>query len=179
MSIFFISDTHAGHKWMADRRRFSSVEEMDELMVDNWNKVVGEKDEVWHLGDVSFKYSLDTLTWLNRLNGRKHLIIGNHDRKRDLKVFGAAFDSVHYYHKLKFDKQVFILCHYPIQEWDGFYRGYYHLQGHVHQAYNSQNEGTRRMDMCVENLNYTPMHIDAVLEKLSPNPFGDELMLKR
>jgi len=80
MSAFVIGDTHWGHaksltflKPDGERLRpFSSVEEMDELMIENWNRVVNSRDTVYHLGDVVIPKT--SLQILDRLNGRKILI---------------------------------------------------------------------------------------------------------
>lgn len=85
MNTFFISDTHFSHvgvtrflKENGDKLRpWDTIEEMDEAMIDNWNKVVSPKDKVYHLGDVVINRR--ALATLARLNGDKVLIKGNHD----------------------------------------------------------------------------------------------------
>jgi calcineurin-like phosphoesterase family protein len=91
MSRFHISDTHFGHKNIISycERPFTDFHHMDEIMVQNWNSVVGPNDVVYHHGDVAmgdFKRWNDILT---SLNGYKVLIIGNHDR-----VFSANKDKI-------------------------------------------------------------------------------------
>lgn len=78
--LFFVSDTHFGHEAILHyaKRPFSSVEEMDQAMIDNWNKVVGPNDYVFHLGDFCFKGSQYWDRILNQLNGHKFLVLGNH-----------------------------------------------------------------------------------------------------
>ena len=82
--VYFTSDTHFGHeniiKWC--RRPYSSVEEMNEKLIENWNSVVGPDDIVFHLGDFAFGGSGLWKEVLSRLNGKKYLIIGNHDEKK-------------------------------------------------------------------------------------------------
>ena len=85
-NIFFVSDTHFGHanclKFTrsdgSPLRIFSSVEEMDETMITRWNSVVKPNDRIYHCGDVvmrkEFLHSV-----LPRLNGKKVLLMGNHD----------------------------------------------------------------------------------------------------
>lgn len=79
--LFLTSDTHFGHKnilgFEPGRAHFASIEEHDQALVDNWNRVVGKNDEVWDLGDVVWKKR--DLPILGRLHGRKHLVMGNHD----------------------------------------------------------------------------------------------------
>src|SRR5262249_3551662 len=82
-TIFFTADTHFGHKLMlADgpcARPWTTVEEMNEGLIENWNRRVGPRDRVYHLGDVSFMNSGKTIEVLRRLNGFIHLVRGNHD----------------------------------------------------------------------------------------------------
>src|SRR5207248_7960489 len=80
MSVFFISDTHFGDHRVLNLypRPFGSVAEMDAAMIERWNAVVGAEDEVWHVGDFARTAALASEI-LPRLNGRKHLILGNND----------------------------------------------------------------------------------------------------
>ena len=88
MNTFLISDTHFGHKNILSFKRndgtslrpaFNSIEEHDEFLIDNWNKVVSPTDKIYHLGDVGFYNVSKLLEVMSRLNGRKVLIKGNHD----------------------------------------------------------------------------------------------------
>lgn len=83
MSTWLTSDSHFGHRAMAATgkgwRPFATVEEHDETLIENWNKIVKPNDEVWHLGDVGFGNEEGVLGKVQRLNGDKHLIAGNHD----------------------------------------------------------------------------------------------------
>jgi calcineurin-like phosphoesterase family protein len=78
--IFFTSDLHIYHtnviKYCA--RPYSSVEEMNEMLVKNWNDVVGPEDTVYCLGDFSMAFR-PVETFSPRLNGKKYLVPGNHD----------------------------------------------------------------------------------------------------
>lgn len=82
MAIFFTSDTHFGHARIIDLvpRPFKDVAEMNEILVKNWNETVSPEDTVFHLGDVALGPIRDSLEHIRRLNGRKILVIGNHDR---------------------------------------------------------------------------------------------------
>lgn len=80
MRRFWISDTHFGHKLVAQKRGFSSVEEHDETLIDNINSMVRRGDMVWHTGDVGVGPEEHTLRCVERLNGKWYLIAGNHDR---------------------------------------------------------------------------------------------------
>ena len=81
--IFFTSDLHFQHNNIlkfVKPRPFSSIEEHDEIIINNWNNTVKNEDTVYVLGDIALKYNPDLLTkQLSRLKGKKHLILGNHD----------------------------------------------------------------------------------------------------
>lgn len=82
MAVFFTSDTHFGHERIISlcNRPFDSVEEMNEVMIDNWNSVVGPKDIVYHMGDVALGRIAESLPLVGKLNGDIALVPGNHDR---------------------------------------------------------------------------------------------------
>lgn len=82
MSRFFISDTHFGHKNIIkySGRPFYTYEDMDSSLIKRWNKVVGDTDVVYHLGDVALGPSERWDHILKALNGYKVLVVGNHDR---------------------------------------------------------------------------------------------------
>ena len=92
--IYFISDTHFYHKKIIKyvNRPFKDVEEMNNTLINNWNKRVKHKDEVYILGDFSFGNKEQTLDLLNKLNGRKYLIKGNHDRVVKDKEVASRFE---------------------------------------------------------------------------------------
>ena len=84
---YFISDLHFGHRNILrfDCRPFSTIEEHDEYLINQWNDTVGTDDDVWILGDISWYSALKTVNILKRLNGKKHLCIGNHDHKQYIR----------------------------------------------------------------------------------------------
>lgn len=76
--IFYTSDWHLGHLKLAQFRGFDTVEEHDELVIANHNEVVRNDDDiVFVLGDITL--SSGNLPKVDRMNGRKILIAGNHD----------------------------------------------------------------------------------------------------
>lgn len=131
MTVFFTADTHWGdHRVLNIRPRpFASVTEMDEALVANWNAAVGPEDEVWHLGDVARRL-VDVAPSLERLNGTKHLLLGNLDPPGIAAVPGWA--SVGAYAELTLDDYRLVLCHYPFRSWNGQGRGALNLHGHSH-----------------------------------------------
>ena len=160
MKTFLISDTHFGHANIltfknADGtpvRDFSSLEEMNETMVDRWNKVVSPEDKVYHLGDVLF-----TKKWLDavmpRLNGTKVLIKGNHDNLK-LSQYQQHFKDVRAVWVL--DKLV--LSHIPIHP-ESLSRWKANVHGHLHS--NSLAD-SRYFNVSVEKINYTPVDFEYI-----------------
>lgn len=126
-----------------DRRGFETVEEMNEYIISQWNKKVRRNDEVVILGDFSIEGGEKTSDLLRKLNGRKYLIIGNHDRFiRDKNFDRSLFKWMEPYMELNDNKRKVILSHYPIFCYDGQYRRNeqgepmtYMLYGHVHNTY--------------------------------------------
>ena len=136
--IFYISDLHFGHFNIIryDNRPFRTVEEMDNVLIKNWNKVVSNDDTVYILGDISWHDESKTVEIFKQLNGVKVLIKGNHDNiKRDSEL-AKCFASIRDYAELYLDKKrKVIVSHYPIPFWNGQFRGAVHLYGHVHNSH--------------------------------------------
>lgn len=135
MTTWFTSDNHFFHRgilrFCPETRQGTTAEEMNELMIEKWNSQVGEKDTVYTLGDFSFGNANETEDILRRLNGRKHLIKGNHDHWIDGRT-RVYFESISDYKEIQIDKKKVVMFHYPIYEWNKMHYGSYHLFGHVH-----------------------------------------------
>jgi calcineurin-like phosphoesterase family protein len=98
MTIHFISDYHFGHRKIKDFcpwRPGATIDEHDEILIQNHNARVGKKDLVYILGDFSYKAGAEkTIAILKRLKGRKILISGNHDKDAHL-MLQYGFAEVH------------------------------------------------------------------------------------
>ncbi len=136
--LYFVSDLHIGHSRIMQytNRPFSSLEEMNEALIDNWNKTVSSKDEVYNLGDFSFLSFEDTCAVLRKLNGNHHLILGNHDkiiiREQDEFLRQGLFKSIQNYKEIKYEKQKIIMLHYALRVWNGSHHNSISLHGHSH-----------------------------------------------
>ena len=142
---YYIADCHFFHSNMnirMDNRGFSSVEEMDEYMIEKWNKKVRKNDEIVILGDLSIARAKETEELVKRLNGKKTLIIGNHDKYlKDPSFDRSLFIKITPYLELNDNKRKVILSHYPIFCFNGQNRVFedgspstYMLYGHVHNT---------------------------------------------
>ena len=130
MATFFTSDSHFGDHRVLNlyKRPFAGVPEMDEAMVAAWNAVVGPADEVWHLGDFARTKAL-ARTLLARLNGEKHLVVGNNDPAPEP---ADGWASVQAYAEIERDGRFLVLCHYPFRSWNRQHKGGLNLHGHSH-----------------------------------------------
>jgi calcineurin-like phosphoesterase family protein len=139
MKTWVTSDLHWGHRNIMSfceesRKRFNNdLPYMNETMVREWNELIAPEDTVYILGDVAFMSGQDAAKVVNRLNGIKILIEGNHDRKNlQHGDFRNAFNEVHKYLEVTYDKHLIVMCHYPFAEWNCMHRGSLHFFGHLH-----------------------------------------------
>ena len=170
--IWLISDTHFFHanilKFTDDEgnlirgSRFSSVEEMNQCMLDNWNSVVKPGDKVYHLGDVFMGDKDDFVKYWSKLNGKKNLIVGNHD---DIKWMAQKELFSKIYMWRMFTEFGLLLTHVPIHE-SGLRRGaptdetapmLLNIHGHIHQ---NPSPTEHHRCVCVEHIDYTPINIE-------------------
>lgn len=171
--IYLTSDTHFCHKNIIKyaNRPFSSVEEMNEIMVQNWNKTVKPNDEIYHLGDLTFGRNDQHL---HKLNGRITLIRGNHDSEKTMEyVYSILEWDVKDYLNLKYKDAHIILFHYPIDSWDRARHGSIHCHGHCHGTFNKYNTNRRRFDIGVDVENFHPISLDEIIERSNKLPIMD------
>ena len=143
-NIFFTSDTHFNHSNIMKlcNRPWYSVDDMNDYMIERWNSVTDKDSLIFHLGD--FSWGNKWMPILNRLNGRKILIMGNHDFKnKDSYAFEHGFEYVTQQMTIKIEHRKVILNHYPLLCYGGTYRKdedkVYQLFGHVHSGPYSEN----------------------------------------
>jgi len=148
---YFTSDTHFFHEQLLGMsdfapRPFANVEEMNNTIIDNWNKTVGENDIVYHLGDIAMLHTRPAkaayeqiFEVLDQLNGRLVLIKGNHD-SRDLFKYlehhnhsvgdGMKFEFHDVGALIKMNHRQYYLTHYPMMM--GIVKQIINLHGHIH-----------------------------------------------
>ncbi|WP_217433772.1 hypothetical protein [Caulobacter sp. S45] len=137
-------------------RPFGSLAEMDAALVSRWNEVVGVEDEVWHLGDFA-RTAKAAAELLPRLNGRKHLILGNNDPEA---VGRLGWSSAAPYAEIIAEGVPLVLCHYPFRSWNGMHRGAVNLHGHSHGRLKPLK---RQFDVGVDARDYRPVGLGAML----------------
>lgn len=131
---YYIADCHFGDQDVIDfsHRPFGSVEEMDREMIRRWNRKVKVSDDVYIVGDLIHRTD-DPRKYLDQLQGRLHLIVGNHDRPLlNDPAIRAYFVEITQYLILMDKTHRVVLFHYPMMEWDGYYYGTWHIYGHIH-----------------------------------------------
>lgn len=168
---WFISDTHFFHgnilRFKDDagkyiRSEFVSLEQMHETMIDNWNKLVKDHDYVYHLGDVTFRYDGAFNALMHRLKGKKRLIVGNHDKLKN-PALHANFEKIELWKGFT-EKEAgiaFTASHFPMPEYS-LRNGKHNAHGHIHKG---KSRESHQFNLSVENINYTPMHIDELVAK--------------
>lgn len=166
--IYFTSDLHLGHENILRfaNRPFDSVKEMNRTLIANYNALVREEDTVYILGDLTYRIPLtEAETLIAKLNGRKHLIKGNHDKNYDKSLFEEVVDykQIHEYCRH------FTLMHYPMLEWAKMRCGSIMLHGHIHNIgidYNMEckKNNILRYDVGVDANNFYPVAITTILD---------------
>jgi len=182
--VWIISDTHFGHKnicrgvtaWrlpdgsvpISQTRDFDSISEMNEIIVNNINSVVGQDDVLIHLGDWSFGGFENIKIFRDRIVCKEiHLILGNHDEHIEKNRDGVQelFACVNHYTKLMYKFETLVLMHYPIDSWDGLNKGHIHLHGHCHLPQQKVFGKGRRMDVGIDgNMFFMPYELDNVIK---------------
>ena len=159
--VRFIADLHLSHTNMATRRGFSLVEEHDEHIIEKWNSVVSKRDITYILGDVTMEKSAP-YHLLDRLNGLKHVVMGNHDRRQDVKKLLEHVESVAGMVSYK----GVILTHCPIHPMELDYRYSKNIHGHIHdKQVMKMLDGWEEIDeryFCVscERIDFTPKSLE-------------------
>jgi calcineurin-like phosphoesterase family protein len=169
--IWFTSDTHWGHANILkyDNRPFASIEEHDEALVANWNRVVRPGDVVYHLGDVAWYHQvINVEVLLGRLHGTKILILGNHDEKTVKRATGWA--KVTPYHEISVNGQKIVLFHYRMVVWNRSHHGSWALHGHSHGTL-PVNLQARTFDVGTMCWNYHPISYEQVAEEMQRHSF--------
>lgn len=156
-NIFFTSDIHLGHKNIIKycNRPYNDLDEMHEDMIERWNAVVKPDSIVFILGDVAFHMSKTKIKeLLNRLNGKKYLIMGNHDRLESLPL--ECFEHISMMDQIVIkstsidgegEYTTCILSHYPLLRWAGITRGVISLHGHEHGNIPNKDYMINQMDV--------------------------------
>ncbi len=186
---WFISDTHFGHEAIIRycSRPFQNAVEMDEFMIENWNKRVRPSDHITHLGDVTMDrgggfHKKNFIALMGRLNGHKRLLLGNHDHFPVKTYLEAGFEKVYGTHRT--DEGI-LLSHIPVHP-KSIGRAVGNVHGHTHNTpnyppvvfegydtvWNEDSSGfkgriTPYVNICVEMTEYAPITLGEVKERIA------------
>lgn len=177
MTIWFTADTHFGHANIIQycNRPFSSVGEMDEKLIENWNCVVNPDDTIYHLGDFTLAGKKIAREYLRHLNGRIFVVPGSHDNKwlgkgECLSHSGHPVTILPPLYTLKVpvsntgQSQLIVFCHYSMRVWDRSHYGSWHLYGHSHGNLPSLKNS---LDVGVDCWDYQPVSVDIIFQAIN------------
>ena len=161
MKNYFGSDWHIDHKNIIkyDNRPFSSIDEMNETIIENHNDIVRPVDNFYFLGD--FCFSSRTEYFLERLNGNLFFIKGNHDKQDTIKLYEKYGIYLGEQKKIKVEEQEIVLNHYSMNVWDKCHHGTWHLFGHSHGSL-SNNPNSLSFDIGCMLFDYKPLEFKEV-----------------
>ena len=163
---FFIADTHFGDSNIIryENRPFTTVKEMDRILIEKWNSTVTAKDTVYVLGDFSlYCDSHKDKELISSLNGNKVLILGNHDTHRTAKEWRelgfwecSPWPIVY--------NGFFLLSHEPL--YINSNMPYANIYGHVHGNVSYKDASEQSVCISVERINYQPITLDEIMKKI-------------
>ena len=162
--IYLIADTHFNHSNIIKycNRPFKDIDEMNNTIINNWNRVVDKDDIVYHLGDVLL--GDDIKSFLNRLNGKIYLIRGNHDGKSINFYNNIGLEVVPT--KTKLEEYKIILSHRPLEN-NQIPNGYINIHGHIHNAkLDDSFDSNKHKCVSVEVIDYMPIEIEKVRKEV-------------
>ena len=147
---------------------------MNETLINNWNSVVDENDDVWVCGDFFMGPITNIEPILSRLKGKIHLVRGNHDQKNRIKIYEAHGIDIHDIAYIQYKKKLFLCTHYPmIVENGDCDKHIFNLHGHTHQ-HSLFSEYPRCIHVGVDSNNLTPISIEQIWNECWPQ----EIMTK-
>lgn len=171
-TTWFSADTHFGHRGILkmEGRPWDDIARHDDDLVHAWNSRVRPNHDVFFLGDFAMNSSRERCQEVfARLNGKKHLIIGNHDGDRHVSLPWASEPAD--LRTIHVDQVRLVLCHYALRTWDGMWRGALHLYGHSH----GKLPGTSRsLDVGVDAWGYRPVSLAEIQERMAATPESPE-----
>lgn len=170
-NLFFSSDLHFFHSRIIQfcNRPCADVEEMNEMIIENWNKVIPKDGVVFLLGDISWKGAAKTEKLIERLNGKIILINGNHDSSSVSSMFEENYEMLGLNVKEDDGSSTHVhLSHFPLLEWNSMKHGSIHLHGHCHGSMDELDKNnTKRMDVGLDSHNMFPISWEEVKEILN------------
>lgn len=171
---YIVSDLHFGHKNIIDYcNRPTTIENMDEWLIERLNSYISEDDIVYHVGDLTLKnknleYIISIVT---RLKGKWKFILGNHDDEETINklclMFPDKFENLGWYHVVRISNRKFILHHFPHRSWQDSRNGSINAHGHCHGSLKG-TELPNQIDVGIDAVeNFIPLHADQIIQILN------------
>lgn len=179
--IYFTSDLHFGHDkpFLYESRGFRTIYEHDIALVSNWNSIVNHNDDVYILGDIMLNDNEQGIKNFKALNGRKHIIIGNHDTNARVELYKQCHNTevLGYAIPFKYHKYNFFLSHYPsyTNNYDSdkpLKARVINLCGHYHtqDKYDDMARNMLSYHIELDAHNNTPVPINTIIEDIKSYP---------
>ncbi len=165
--IYFSSDLHGHHSNIIKHcnRPFDSIEDMNDAMIQNINRVVKPNDTMYVIGDFVWWGGSDEqiANFCRKINCKNlHLVIGNHDEPI-LDKLKPHFVSGDYLKEIRHAQRTIVMCHYAMRTWNQSHRGSFHLYGHSHGQL-PDDPHSYSFDVGVDCHNFKPLSIEEVFE---------------
>lgn len=169
-NIWFSSDHHLDHANIIKlcNRPFENVNQMNDVLIHNINKHIKSDDKFYLLGDFAHANFVKTREFRRKIECKKiHFIMGNHDyqsinRKEAELIFGTVDDLTEF----RMNKRKYVLCHYPLKEWNGKRNGSVCLHGHNHNNLSCSHKfgysNGLILDVGVDTNNFVPYNLDEI-----------------
>ena len=190
--VWITSDIHFHHKnicrgvsdWkdasgvvpILNTRDFTTLEIMDNTIIDNINSCVKQDDILFILGDVSFGGIENLFKFRERIVVKTiYLVRGNHDHHtiKNTNNCQELFTDIFDYLVINYKKKIFVCCHYPIESWEEIKKGSIHLFGHQHSLENKKFRIGKKMDVGLDgSVNFTPYNIDEIIKIMDKRPIA-------
>ena len=167
MKRYIISDLHFDHFNIIkyESRPYRDEKEMNNILIHNWNSIVQHDDLVYVLGDFTLSRRKEVITnFLNRLNGRKVLIMGNHDTRKPKDYIECGFEVA--IRKPIMVEPGVMLMHEPFDDPKLISDNYIYFFGHVHANHTLMDDYPNCMCVSVERIDYKPIDLDECIRKL-------------
>lgn len=169
--VWLTSDSHYFHKLLVSERGFSSVEEMNGVLVENWNALVEKNDIVYHLGDLSLASHKQTIPLVSSLNGRIRWIRGNHDSRKESKKVVEGCKNIEWFKDTEgeeFDvngEKIYIwMSHFAHRVWNKRHYGSLHAYGHSHGSLGYKKNS---LDVGVDSWGFKPISLEFFVEMIN------------
>lgn len=182
--IFLTSDLHFGHDrgFLYEPRGFDNIGDHDETVIQNWNSIVGEDDDVYILGDLMLNDNAHGIECIKRLNGHLHIIYGNHDTDARKKIYDELdAEIIGWATMLKYKKYHFYLSHYITLtgnlEAESLHQCAINLYGHTHQQTNFYQDNPFNYHVGLDSHNNTPILLDDIIEEIKSKVYECKEML--